>query len=175
MLEVSEGIPEEVLNAVSSGAGEQMDAGYRAWIPGQARPFSRRTSHTITKRGVSIVRNYMVPGSAEWKRAARKILKATPGQMYLMDPVWLEVHVFRAKAKGRSCNMRYPTVRPDATNLLKLIEDALIGVAFLDDSQVVAQHTYKRYHKDVIEGVYVAVGPMGEVYDGTDGTGFVRR
>ena len=37
----------------------------------------------------------------------------------------------------------YPTKRPDFDNLEKLIADALNGIAYHDDSQVVVSHTYK--------------------------------
>lgn len=39
----------------------------------------------------------------------------------------------------------YPTVRPDVTKLLRAVEDALTGIVWRDDSQVVCQHAYKEY------------------------------
>lgn len=40
---------------------------------------------------------------------------------------------------------RYPTVKPDWTNLVKLIEDALQGLAFHDDAEIVQAQVKKRY------------------------------
>lgn len=42
----------------------------------------------------------------------------------------------------------FPTSRPDVDNLLKSIEDALNGVAYRDDSQIVALTSRKVYGKE---------------------------
>lgn len=39
----------------------------------------------------------------------------------------------------------WPTVKPDLTKMLRAVEDALKGVVWKDDSQVVSQVTLKRY------------------------------
>lgn len=49
----------------------------------------------------------------------------------------------------------HPTTRPDATKLLRAVEDALNGVVWRDDSQVVDQRVQKRYGDT--EGVDVVV------------------
>jgi Holliday junction resolvase RusA-like endonuclease len=38
-----------------------------------------------------------------------------------------------------------PVVMPDATKLLRGLEDALTGVVWHDDAQIVSQHVEKRY------------------------------
>lgn len=49
-------------------------------------------------------------------------------------------------AKGlRPVAPSYPTVAPDVTKLLRAVEDALKGIVWRDDSQVVIQHAWKRY------------------------------
>jgi len=40
---------------------------------------------------------------------------------------------------------RYPTTRPDTTKLLRPVEDALQGVVYADDAQIVEQLVRKRY------------------------------
>lgn len=40
---------------------------------------------------------------------------------------------------------RFPTKRPDATKLLRPAEDAMKGILWIDDSQVVEQHVRKFY------------------------------
>jgi Holliday junction resolvase RusA-like endonuclease len=45
-------------------------------------------------------------------------------------------------AKKRA-GAKWKTSRPDSSNICKLIEDALIGVAYLDDAQIVSSHTWK--------------------------------
>lgn len=39
----------------------------------------------------------------------------------------------------------YPGGKPDLDNLLKLVVDALNGLAFIDDGQIVQARAYKRY------------------------------
>lgn len=48
-------------------------------------------------------------------------------------------HTVRANAPA------YPTTKPDATKLLRSAEDALKGIVWADDSQVVEQHVVKFY------------------------------
>jgi Holliday junction resolvase RusA-like endonuclease len=40
---------------------------------------------------------------------------------------------------------KHPAIRPDATKLLRSTEDALTSVLWLDDSQIVSQHVYKKF------------------------------
>lgn len=39
----------------------------------------------------------------------------------------------------------YPTTRPDSTKLLRAVEDALLGIVYEDDSQVVETRVVKQY------------------------------
>ena len=43
---------------------------------------------------------------------------------------------------------KYPSVRPDTTKLLRALEDALNGIVWKDDAQVVDQVAQKRYTPD---------------------------
>jgi Holliday junction resolvase RusA-like endonuclease len=40
---------------------------------------------------------------------------------------------------------RYPITKPDATKMLRAVEDAMTGIAWLDDAQIVRQVVTKRY------------------------------
>ena len=39
----------------------------------------------------------------------------------------------------------YPITKPDATKMLRAVEDAMTGIAWLDDAQIVRQVVTKRY------------------------------
>lgn len=39
----------------------------------------------------------------------------------------------------------YPTTKPDTTKLVRAIEDAMTGLVYRDDAQLVDQHAHKRY------------------------------
>jgi len=50
-----------------------------------------------------------------------------------------------------------PTVRPDATKLLRSTEDALTGIVWSDDAQIVEQYVSKTYALDGATGARVTV------------------
>lgn len=60
-----------------------------------------------------------------------------------MPPKWTAIEQTEGEA-GR----RLPTDRPDLDNLLKGVKDALNGVVYVDDSQVVSSHAHKRYSRE---------------------------
>lgn len=52
---------------------------------------------------------------------------------------------------------RFPAVRPDATKLLRSTEDALSGLVWVDDSQIVDQHVRKIYGER--PGAHIIIRP----------------
>ena len=70
-------------------------------------------------------------------------------------PVYLGVEVKKSipkswtkkKAQAALNGEILPTSKPDASNYYKLIEDALNGILYADDSQIVAQQSSKIYHE----------------------------
>lgn len=46
---------------------------------------------------------------------------------------------------GKNGKELYHTKRPDIDNLAKAVKDALKGIAYADDSQIVEAHLYKQY------------------------------
>ena len=60
----------------------------------------------------------------------------------------------------------YPTVKPDIDNVLKLVEDALNGVAYADDKQIVSVAARKWYSSHPRIEVWVAEMPKTEEKNG---------
>jgi Holliday junction resolvase RusA-like endonuclease len=93
--------------------------------------------------------------SRPWKAlVSDAALKETGGRGPLFrGPLTLEVWFVMPRPKGhfgageklRPSAPEYPAVKPDATKLLRAVEDALNGIVWKDDSQVVVQHVYKLY------------------------------
>ncbi len=79
-----------------------------------------------------------------------------PHHVALDGPLEMTVLAFFAIPKSASRALRaqmilggvYPTKRPDGDNILKLCEDALNGVAYKDDSQLVSVSIDKRYSEN---------------------------
>jgi crossover junction endodeoxyribonuclease RusA len=58
-------------------------------------------------------------------------------------PLEMTLNFYFTKAK--SCKHRAMTKKPDASKLLRAIEDALTGILFYDDSQIIEIHVRKHY------------------------------
>lgn len=80
-----------------------------------------------------------------------------------LDPLALELTIFVTPPSSWSEKRRtaaiwgdfMPTRKPDASNILKSIEDGMNGVVYRDDSQLCSVTVHKRYHDK--PGVKVAV------------------
>ena len=116
-------------------------------VPGEPVPWS---APMVTKRGITYSKKAM---KAHANLVAWYAAKAMGKRRPLEGPVSLSITTYRAKGRPRSAAGReraesglvVPTTRPDASNLAKLAEDALSGVCYVDDSQVVDLRVYKRY------------------------------
>lgn len=71
----------------------------------------------------------------------------------LSGPLTLII-VFYLK-KPKSVKRDYPTVKPDLSNCVKSLEDALNGIAYKDDSQIVELICSKKYAD--VSGIFVDV------------------
>lgn len=109
---------------------------------GKERPRMTRSGRVYTpKRTVEYERKVRLCALAAGVRR-----KARPAA------IALRVHIF----------VRNPRARPDADNIAKAICDALNGVAYDDDAQVVDLHARKLHAGDREPGVAVRI--MSEVY-----------
>ena len=50
----------------------------------------------------------------------------------------------------------YPTIKPDISNVLKSIEDALNGLAYVDDKQIISVYAEKKYSQRPCVEIIVA-------------------
>lgn len=106
------------------------------------------------RRQPPFIHNYPDPetekAEAVLKEAAALFMR---GRSPTENPVALLVHVFRPIPESWSKRDHHdaergvlmPTARPDGDNYLKLVQDALNGVVYKDDSQIVDARVIKRY------------------------------
>jgi Holliday junction resolvase RusA-like endonuclease len=105
------------------------------------------------KNGSPYVHFYVTPDETEYQAdfawAARAMHRGPPSLLPIavtiqastpIPPSWRE----REKAAARY-GERMPTGKPDIDNIAKSIMDAMIGIIYGDDAQVVDLHTVKRY------------------------------
>ena len=139
---------------------------------GSKRPFRNPTTGKIV----------LVDASGEpgrnWRQSCQAAaLLATGDGPLLEGPLHLVLTFYLTRPKGhfrtgsahagevKPTARLYPTTRPDTTKLVRAVEDALTGIIWRDDSQVVAQTATKVYSDDGSCGVDVLI----ELWEGTVG------
>ena len=118
-------------------------------IPGKPRGKAR--ARTVRQKGKS--RTYTPEQTAMYEQAVQWTYKAAGGPHFGESPVAITIRAFFGVPKSASKRNRdnmladaiKPTIRPDADNIQKLICDALNGVAYEDDKQVVSSSVIKMY------------------------------
>lgn len=103
---------------------------FRGKIRGQGRPRFTRRGHAYEK-----------PEDKEYKAALRAAYLAQGGKFYGDQPIRVKIETRRALPKSKARKTREvsepDTFKPDADNIGKAVLDALNGVAFADDKQIV--------------------------------------
>lgn len=110
-------------------------------IPAQAIPFARAGSNGA--------RRFTRPAQAAFMQAVSLYARrAMAGQEPFSGPVELTVRAIFPWPESwsvakRIANGRWKTSKPDLSNCLKLLEDAMNGIAYQDDAQVVSLRAQK--------------------------------
>lgn len=81
-----------------------------------------------------------------WEHSVRDAAQRAVGEHYFTDAIRLEIEFWFPRPKSVSRKKRpHFTTKPDLSKLVRGAEDALNGVLFRDDSQVVSIQATKRY------------------------------
>lgn len=145
------------------------------FVPGIPRPGGSKTAAVIRRKGGEIVMHngrpltttreagkYTATWRADVREAARRAMDgASPftGHLALRVSFFFprpKQH-FRASGALKDNAPSFKGSRPDTTKLLRSLEDALTGLVWMDDSQIVCQVATKRY--DSTPGARVCVQP----------------
>ena len=124
-------------------------------VYGEAQPggSKRAVQHPHTKRIMVLDAN---PKAKEWKNRVAGVAAETYKGPLLEGPIELSMTFYRARPKhhmgtGRNAGKikpgapLMPTSKPDVLKTSRNTEDALSGIVYRDDSQVVSLHARKRY------------------------------
>ena len=131
-------------------------------IKGKARP-------RVTRAGIA----YTPKETVQYENLVKLCFReaAASGTVDLFDkPLRAQLEVYHEIPKSTSKSRKgamlldriYPTKKPDADNIAKIVLDSLNGIAYKDDSQVVELIVNKSYSKRGQPYVFVRLSPMPE-------------
>lgn len=151
------------------------------FVPGQARPagskrafaLRRRDGSFITRANGSPIINVVDDSGKDgtnWRSDVKRFARDAYDGPPLTGPLRLRLQFIFARPKGHFGTGRnagvlkdsapdFPTGAPDATKVTRAVEDALNGLAWHDDAQIVRQEIAKDYGKT--PGVIVRIDPVG--------------
>jgi Holliday junction resolvase RusA-like endonuclease len=140
------------------------DAALHVFVPGKAVPGGSKKAFVVNGHA-NIVDD--AKGNREWRERVAYFARQAFERPALLDgplEVWATFHIQRPRSHyrvGRFAHVvrdaapEWPIGRPDATKLWRAAEDALKGVVFNDDSQVIIQHVMKTWSEK--PGVLIVV------------------
>ncbi len=120
---------------------------------GQAKPAGSKRGFLVkTKAGPKVVLSDANKNSRPWKQEVASAAQAMYSGPLLEGPLLLQVDVFSVRPRGhfgkrgvKESAPLYPATRPDVLKLARGIEDALSGLIYRDDAQIVDEILHKRY------------------------------
>lgn len=137
----------------------------KLFVPGVPRPGGSKTATVIRGKGGAIVMKDGRPlvttreagkHTAEWRQtvaySARQEYRSEPAR----DVLRIDVHFTMPRPKGHYRTGKHAgtlrpgapifhTSKPDATKLMRALEDALTGIVWADDALISIQHVVKVY------------------------------
>jgi Holliday junction resolvase RusA-like endonuclease len=127
----------------------------RIAVPGLPKPLERNRHRIMRgKAGTSFVVNYLPAKSRNEQAVIRDFAQVAmqgrapcEGAVELRVVLWLPVPLSWSKKKQEQAlgGVILPTGKPDFDNLVKQLCDALKGIVWRDDAQVVDAFIWKRY------------------------------
>ena len=122
-------------------------------------PQARAGRRTIRRpTGQVFTTSYDKPECVDWKRTVvAQVLPVKPASP-LEGPLTMTLLFHLPRPKSLPKRVLYPVKKPDAKNLLWGVEDALRGILYVDDSQLVDLDVRKRYGAN--PGVEITVAPL---------------
>ena len=139
------------------------------FVPGRPRTAGSKRAFPIRRRDGSLVRIAVTddsgPEGKAWRAVVQDAARAVfPPEVPLLSghvELRLEFQVMRPKGHYGARGLRasapvHPTTKPDLLKMARAVEDALTGVLWRDDAQIVTEILTKRYADR--PGVVVRVG-----------------
>jgi len=138
-------------------------------------PRGKQTARTVTQakggKHLPRPRTYTPAQTEELQTRIRAMMIGELNRLGLPKPLvpapspvfLLTTYSLRRPTKGLSAHLAFPTKKPDLSNMTKLLEDALTGVLWTDDRQIVDNHESKRWAEGP-PGIDLLVADLGELH-----------
>lgn len=115
------------------------------FVPGEPLPQDRPRHATRPKKGGgTYIATFDTSRCKKWKETIATEARAVGVEPFASDLPLAITTVFYL-TRPKSVKRQFPTVKPDLDNFLKAVKDALKGVAWGDDGQVVTVSARKEY------------------------------
>jgi Holliday junction resolvase RusA-like endonuclease len=114
--------------------------------------------------GREVVRTYTPKKTADFEMLVRTAaLRAMLGQKPLTGPLFARIDCYlpipkswtKAKREAARAGLLYPVGKPDLDNFKKAVMDAMNGVVYVDDAQIVDDAGKKRYADEPRVDVFI--------------------
>lgn len=141
------------------------------FVPGVPQPGGSKKGFVLKTGRVAIVEDakHNAPWRAVVALAGREVFQTGP----LTGPLAVSFSFAMPRpgshyGTGRNADKLKPaapaghTSKPDVTKLIRSTEDALKGIAWVDDCQIVSQSAGKMYTNDRRPGCWIAIRPFNE-------------
>ncbi len=135
------------------------------FVPGIPKPGGSKRAIPLMRFGRPILRPSGAPifnvvedckGTANWRQSVAVFARQAHAGKPLTGPLSIACAFVMPRPKGhfgsgrnagavRATAPKLPTVKPDATKLFRSTEDALSGILWVDDAQIVKQVVGKEY------------------------------
>lgn len=141
------------------------------FVPGHAAPGGSKRAFKSAKTDRIVVLDDG-KNNKEWRSSVAKFgHEAMVGKPPLEGPLFVSFTFFQLRPRGhfgsgrnaailKPSAPRFPTVKPDVTKLIRAAEDALSGITFIDDNQIVHQIGRKVYGER--PGVRIQIKVIGK-------------
>lgn len=139
------------------------------FVPGLPAPAGSKKAFAHASTGKIVVTDTSGKRGRDWRASvADHAVVAMQGRGLMLGPVRLLVVFGMPRPKGhygtgrnasrlKAGAPKHHTTKPDATKLLRAVEDAMTGIVWRDDAQVVEQEVRKIYDR---VGVHVLATEM---------------
>lgn len=129
---------------------------WSCWVPGEPKATQTGTVHRFGRRLVPVRRH------AGWIERIALAAHASRPEALLEGPLGVVLVFARRRPVRIPRGLPYPITRPDVGNLSKGLLDALQGIVYRDDAQIVELLERKRFAESAGPGVWIAVWPIQE-------------